>query len=183
MVLSLEQTSKQSDPQSKNKILMNKILLTLMAIFAFGLQNVCAQDAPLKIVTNHPDFKIKIERCAASGKTVVIDMLFSNEGTDDADGVSVVTNFEGRQCEAYDSEGNVYRQSISAYAKGLSDQYGNVKNFSLIPDVPMKIRITIDEFSETAEKIARLRLRVDCRKWKIGSGKLVEIRNVPITRD
>ena len=95
---------------------------------------------------------------------------------------SINTASNAKQLE-YDSEGNVYRKSISAYAKGLSDQYGNVKNFSLIPDVPMKIRITIDEFSETAEKIARLRLRVDCRKWKIGSGKLVEIRNVPITRD
>lgn len=41
---------------------MKKILLTLMAIFAFGLQNVCAQDAPLKIVTNNPDFTIKVKR-------------------------------------------------------------------------------------------------------------------------
>ena len=34
---------------------MKKILLTLMAVYAFGLQNICAQDAPLKIVTNNPD--------------------------------------------------------------------------------------------------------------------------------
>ena len=162
---------------------MKKILLLLMAMFAFGLQNVNAQDAPLKIVTNHPDFKIKIERCAANGKTVVIDMLFSNQGTDDVDGVSVITNFEGYQCEAYDNEGNVYSRSISAYVKGFSDQYGNAKSFSLIPDVPMKVRITIDDFSETTEKIARLRLRVDSNKWKIGRGKLVEIRNIPISRD
>ena len=37
---------------------MKKILLILMAMFAFGIQNVSAQDAPLKIVTNHPDFKL-----------------------------------------------------------------------------------------------------------------------------
>ena len=30
---------------------MKKILLILMAMFALGLQNVSAQDAPLKIVT------------------------------------------------------------------------------------------------------------------------------------
>ena len=59
---------------------MKKILLTLMAIFAFGLQNVSAQDAPLKIVTNHPDFSIKVKRCAASGKTVVLDLILNNEG-------------------------------------------------------------------------------------------------------
>ena len=162
---------------------MKKILLVLLAIFAFGTLKVSAQEAPLKIVTNHPDFKIKIERCAANGKTVVIDMLFSNQGTDDVDDISVITNFEGYQCEAYDNEGNVYSRSISAYVKGFSDQYGNAKSFSLIPDVPMKVRITIDDFSETTEKIARLRLRVDSNKWKIGRGKLVEIRNIPISRD
>lgn len=162
---------------------MKKILLVLLAIFAFGTLKVSAQEAPLKIVTNHPDFKIKIERCAANGKTVVIDMIFSNQGTDDVDDISVITNFEGYQCEAYDNEGNVYSRSISAYVKGKSDQYGNAKYFSLIPDVPMKVRITIEECSETAERIARLRLRVDSNKWKIGRGKLVEIRNIPITRD
>ena len=62
---------------------MKKILLTLMAIFAFGLQNVCAQDAPLKIVTNNPDFTIKVKRCAASGKTVVLDLILNNVGTND----------------------------------------------------------------------------------------------------
>ena len=30
---------------------MKKILLILMTMFAFGVQNVNAQDAPLKIVT------------------------------------------------------------------------------------------------------------------------------------
>ncbi len=57
---------------------MKKLLLILMAMFAFGIQNVSAQDAPLKIVTNHPDFNIKISRCVANGKTVIIDLLLIN---------------------------------------------------------------------------------------------------------
>ena len=40
---------------------MKKILLILMAIFAFGLQNASAQDG-IKIITGHPDFKIQIKR-------------------------------------------------------------------------------------------------------------------------
>lgn len=92
---------------------MKKILLILMAVFAFGIQNVSAQDAPLKIVTNHPDFKIKVKRCAASGKTVVIDLILSNVGATD------VENIEGfggiyygspRGTEAYDDEGNIYQE-------------------------------------------------------------------------
>ena len=62
---------------------MKKILLILVAMFAFGIQNVSAQDAPLKIVTNHPDFNIKVKRCAASGKTLVIDLIATNTGSED----------------------------------------------------------------------------------------------------
>ena len=57
---------------------MKKILLILMAMLALGWQNVNAQDAPIKIVTGHPDFKIQIKRCAASGNTVIIDMILSH---------------------------------------------------------------------------------------------------------
>ena len=97
---------------------MKKILLILMAMFAFGIQNVCAQDAPLKIVTNHPDFKIKIKRCAASGKTVVLDLILMNEGVNDVEGVMAFGG-QGRwtwSCaEAYDDEGNIYQnESLSS---------------------------------------------------------------------
>ena len=81
---------------------MKKILLILMAMFAFGLQNVSAQDG-IKIITNHPDFKIKVKRCAASGKTVVIDLILTNEGTNDIEGVYVCGG--AWDCsEAYDDE-------------------------------------------------------------------------------
>ena len=88
---------------------MKKILLILMAMFAFGLQNVSAQDG-IKIITNHPDFKIKVKRCAASGKTVVIDLILTNEGTNDIEGVYVCGG--AWDCsEAYDDEGNIYKDS------------------------------------------------------------------------
>lgn len=154
----------------------------MMAMFAFGLQDVNAQDAPLKIVTNHPDFKIKIERCAASGNTVVLDMLFTNQGPEDVD-VCVLTHYEGVNCEAYDNEGNSYSSSIYAYVKDKTNQYGNTYPFSLLSGIPMRVRMTIENFSETAESIARFRIRVDCNAWRLGKFKLVEIRNIPITRD
>lgn len=162
---------------------MRKFFLFLMAVFAFALQYSYAQDAPLKIVTNHPDFKIKIDRCAASGSTVVLDMLFINKGSEDIDEVSVKTHYEGHNSEAIDNEGNTYSGTIYAYVKDKTTQYGDTRGFSLLPDVPMKVRITIENFSETAESIARLKLRVDCNKWRIGKFKLVELRNIPITRD
>lgn len=161
---------------------MKKNLLILMAIFAFGLQNVSAQDAPLKIVTNHPDFKIKVERCAASGNTLVLDLFFINQSVEDVD-LCVLTHYEGANCEAYDNQGNSYSSSIFAYVKNKTNQYGNTDIFSLLPEIPMRVRMTIENFSETAESIARFRIRVDCNKWRLGKFKLVELRNIPITRD
>ena len=161
---------------------MKKVFFVLMAIFVFGLQSVIAQDAQLKIVTNHPDFKIKINRCAASGNTVVLDMSFINQGVEDVD-VCVLTHLEGANCEAYDNEGNSYSNSIFAYVKDKTNQYGNTYPFSLLSDIPTKVRMTIENFSETAESIARFKIRVDCDKWRIGKYKLVELRNIPITRD
>ena len=34
-----------------------------------------SEERPMRIITNHPDFKIKIKRCEVSGKTCVIDMV------------------------------------------------------------------------------------------------------------
>ena len=95
--------------------------MILMAIFALGLQNVSAQDAPLKIVTNHPDFKIKVKRCAASGKTVVLDLILNNEGTNDVKIDMVVV----------DAWSEAYALCIDCSAWGLNSQ--KLVKFSNIP--------------------------------------------------
>jgi hypothetical protein len=63
---------------------MKKFLFAMMALLAITFQGLQAQ-APLKIVTNHPDFKINVKRCAASGKTVIIDLILTNEGATDVE--------------------------------------------------------------------------------------------------
>lgn len=158
---------------------MKKILLVLMAMFAFGLQNVSAQDA-IKIVTNHPDFKIKVKRCAASGKTVVIDLILTNEGTND---VKVNDVFAGGWSEAYDDEGNIYQNSIHAKIANRERYTDSTGSFLIPVGVPMKLSIQINNVSSSAESIARLSLRVDCPTWGLGNNKPVKISNIPISRD
>ena len=159
---------------------MKKILLILMAIFAFGLQNVSAQDAPLKIVTNHPDFSIKVKRCAASGKTVVLDLILNNEGTNDVkiDGVSTYYS------EAYDNEGNIYQDANLRVKVANREEYkSNSGRFMIPTGVPMRLSLQINNVSTSAESIARLSLCVDCSVWGLSGNKLVKLSNIPITRD
>ena len=169
---------------------MKKILLIMMAMFAFGLQNVSAQNAPLKIVTNNPDFTIKVKRCAASGKTVVLDLILNNVGTNDVD-VSLIAGgsyhgYESKEnSEAYDDEGNMYqfRNFKVKIANRTEYSHDNTGSFSIPAGVPMRLSIQIDGVPQSAESIARLRLVVFCSAWGLNGEKPVKISNIPITRD
>lgn len=170
---------------------MKKILLTLMAIFAFGLQNVCAQDAPLKIVTNNPDFTIKVKRCAASGKTVVLDLILNNIGTNDVDVYRIAGGYYSsiigykENSEAYDDEGNMYqgRNFKVKIANRPEYSYEETGKFSIPVGVPMRLSIQIDGVPQSAESIARLKLIVTCSAWGLDCEKPVRISNIPIARD
>ena len=89
---------------------MKRILLFIMAIFAFGFQNVNAQDAPIKIVTGHPDLKVKVNRCEASGNIVIIDLTFTNLNEKDGEGNTGPTMYNGKTYEplAFDNQGNKF---------------------------------------------------------------------------
>ena len=166
---------------------MKKILLLLMTMSAFGLQNVSAQDAPLKIVTGHPDFKIQIKRCAASGSTVVIDMVLSNVGAKDIDAITLYGSPAWNRGEVYDDEGNIYSEGngkkISLQLTNVKEYFGWIGPFRILSDVPMRLSVRIEDFSTTAERIALLQLGVDCAQWGLENNKSITIRNIPISRD
>lgn len=160
---------------------MKKILLLLMAMFAFGLQNVSAQDA-IKIVTNHPDFKIKVKRCAASGKTVVLDLILTNEGVNDVEGVRAHAGPWG--AEIYDNEGNIYSGSdIRIKVANMKNYDTYCADFNIPTGVPIRLTLQINNVSNSAESLARLKLPVLCSAWGINGDKPVRINNIPISRD
>ena len=161
---------------------MKKILLILMAMFAFGLQNVSAQDG-IKIVTNHPDFKIKVKRCAASGKTVIIDLVLTNVGTNDVENVSIAGGCWGS--EVYDDEGNIYNTSNLGVRVANRDSYDcrDTGSFNIPTGVPMKLSISIEGVPQSSESIARLKLIANCSKWALTKDKPIRISNIPISRD
>lgn len=161
---------------------MKKFLFLMMTLFAITFQGLQAQ-APLKIVTNHPDFKIKVKRCAASGKTVIIDLILTNEGATDVEWIKGWGG--GWASEAYDNDGNIYQHDAIKVrvANRANYESGHTGDFKIPVGVPMRYSICIENVPISTESIARLSLLFECEKWGLNSDKLVKISNIPISRD
>ena len=151
-------------------------------MFAFGMQDVKAQDAPIKIITGHPDLKVKVNRCAASGNIVIVDLTFTNMNEKDAEGQSGPTLYSGLPCEAvaFDNQGNKF--PIKFKVSNEKD-YGVWGKIPLLSEIPVKVSLRIEGVPESSEFIARLNLNFDCPVLGLKPSDKIQIRNVPITRD
>ena len=157
---------------------MKKIIMFLMAIFAFGLQKTCAQDG-IKIVTGHPDFKLKVTRCAASGKNVVLDMVVTNLSDNDIERFKV--HGSEYATKVYDDQGNIYEEDINV--KIANKQYTtDAYEIKLVAGVPTKYSLMIANVSPQAETLVLVEPDIWVPEWKIDLNT-VKIRNVPITRE
>ena len=170
---------------------MKKILLLLMAMFAFGLQNASAQDAPLKIVTGNPDLKVKVTQCSANGENVFIDLIITNMSEKDAGSYIWAATFDGgsQYTEAFDDQGNryyregVYKDVVTFKVANQNSYIPDVSDLPLPSEVPVKLRIRIEGFSEKAESIAKFRLLLYCDALGLNANNSIIIRNIPISRD
>lgn len=161
---------------------MKKVLLLLVAMFVFGSQNISAQDG-IKIVTNHPDFKIKVKRCAASGKTVILDLVLNNVGVNDVEKVWVAGG--SQSSEAYDDEGNIYQgDALTVKVANKQNYISNyTDDFNIPTGVPIKLSVCIEGVPQSVESIARLKLIFVNSAWSLDRDKPVRINNIPISRD
>lgn len=138
------------------------------------------QTRNITIVTNHPDFSIKVKRCAASGNTIIIDLILENIGTNDVTldlGNSQTYFTSGR---AWDDQGNEY---IPFYKYANDDGYHMMTGQkALIAGVPTKLSIKIEGVPVDVETIAKLLLDIRSREWGLVKDKPVTIGFIPITR-
>lgn len=158
------------------KNLKHLIALTVALVFV-GTASVSAQDG-FRIVTNHPDFKIKVVRCEASGKTCVIDLILENAGSQDVHCI-MRGSFYGLSL-AYDDEANQYDNiAVSIGNSRLSNDVG----IDLLAEVPVKARIQIEGVPASATMFRRMDITFDCDAWKLNADKKVKFYNLPITHD
>lgn len=148
-----------------------------------GESDVQVEDTPFKMVTNHPDFKVKVRRCEVSGKTCVIDLILENVGSTD---VLIQT---GRLFGmiAYDDEANQYvgdpeKKNIQI-AVGDVSRWMWSERITLMAGVPLKARIQIDGVAEAATIFKRLQVTVLCDAWNMNRDKKLTFINLPITRE
>lgn len=158
---------------------MKKILLIMMAMFAFGLQNVNAQDKPIKIVTGHPDFSLKITRCVASGKNVVLDMVVTNLSDNDVECFKV--HGSSYATKVYDDQGNIYDSDIDVKIANKQYTTGTIE-IKLVAGIPTKYSLMIANVSQKAQYLVLVEPDIYVPAWKTVNST-VKIRNVPITRE
>ena len=151
-------------------------------MFAFGIQNINAQDAPIKIVTGHPDLKVKVNRCEASGSIVLVDLTFTNLNEKDAQGETGPGMYNGAGYEpwAFDDQGNKFPIKFRVSNQNDYSVWGTVP---LLSEVPVKVSLRIEGVPESSEYLARLNLNFECKALGLNPTNILQIRNIPINRD
>ena len=129
-----------------------------------------------QIVSPHPDLEIQFKRCAASASTVVIDLVMTWYGDD----AKIYLGGEGNgknATMAYDDKGKhyTYRQIPISVGGGSWSIYGY--DATLFPtDVPIKVRLEIQNVSESVQEFKRLHI------YMRDMNDPITFYNVPITR-
>ena len=169
---------------------MKKVIILSLSLLIMTAKVALCQDSQLTIDTHHPDFSVKVKRCVASGKTLILDLTATNTGLDDINRFTLVPILT----EAVDDEGNSYRGNIGA-------KVGNQANYTyqrnaftdlametkLLSNIPVKLSIIIPNFSQEATSIALIEIGVVCPSWNYRVNfrsftQRLTLRNIPITR-
>lgn len=161
------------------KIFKSVLVVSLVILTSLG---AFAQSKGMTLISGNPDFKVKVTRCEASGKTVVLDMVFENVGPRDVD-----VEFQPyRWLLAYDDEGNKYGDNDGKVKLFLAGR--ELSRIQLPTDVPLKARVQIEGVPMSAQVLKRVDIYWYCPDWggnAMGgsNGKMIKMTNVPISRD
>lgn len=137
------------------------------------------REGAFKLVTNHPDFKIKVRRCEASGKTCVIDLIIENVGSTD---VTMLVSYHSSYMIAYDDEANQYtNMKLSLGSTEWINSGGSYR--TLMAGIPVKARIQIEGVAESATMFRRLDWKMQCEAWGLNLSKPIKFINLPISRE
>lgn len=133
-----------------------------------------------QVVTGQPDFLINVTKVSRQGTRVVVEMLVENIGMED---VILDHSVYGAGFAVYDELGNQYRKTQysmgndSSMGKGLGA--GNSRR-KLIAEVPMKMKIYIENVNPGAKCIRRLDWHFECKGWNRRVEQPVKFMNLDI---
>lgn len=172
---------------------MKKTILFLVLLILILPFNLSAQDEGLRIVSPHPDLKVKITRCEAVGDNICeIDITLENYADREVDfivyggnGSVPYSDIQNATCsEAYDSNGNAY---LEDKVKMKGTQHGYTSRSLSGKLGSMQYMVGHFRIEDVPANVDSFRKVVFCLKsdfWDIGSGeKRINIYNLPIIRD
>ena len=146
---------------------MKKVLRLLL-----GFVSAISINAQVKIVSPHPDIKVKFLRCIESGGTAVLEFTINN--ISDQDQKFTISGYSNYST-SYDDEGNVYRGGNIQ----ISDQNYHAVSIVFPSNIPVKCRQHIEKVSQYATEFSKATVGIN-----FGKGyKQIEFFKVPITRD
>lgn len=152
-------------------------------VLQYSMETVPVYTAPreqqMRIVTNNPNLKVRITRCVASGKTVLLDLVFTNVSGNDAEGIFVVESSRSNGRKVYDDQGNSY----SSVFKSANNDFRDRSWMTLLADVPVKATLRIENVSTNAEMLARVTIPLEHNGLGLELDTPVTLRNIPISRD
>lgn len=131
-----------------------------------------------KIVTHHPDLKIKLRRCEVNGKTCVIDLIMENLGSD----TEIYLHGSGSTEESFANDDEANRYTFSVQVTGRDLNYYSTK-IELLNNVPIKARIQIEGVESAATMFKRIHLATRCESFGLYTSKPITFYNIPISRD
>lgn len=154
-----------------------KRLFLLTAFILLGSISFVAFPQGMKIVTGHPDFKMKVTRCEESGNKVYVDLILENIGSSDCK-IGIHGGLGGNS-NAIDDEGNKYTNSDFLVQLGKGYPNSGEEYTVLYPEVPVKVKLIISGVPESATSFKLINLMVQCSEWNL-SWHTVKLHNVPI---
>jgi len=152
---------------------MKKILLfSIMAIMSVMVS------AQIKVESPHPDLNIQVRRAVESSGTVVVDMVITNFGKEEP-----IKFCLGNLTEsvAYDDEGNEYKSMLMG---NPNRQLGLFQEITFPQDVPIKVRLQIDEVDAYATKFSIIKIVAESYKaMNLSKKKPIVIRNLEFVKN
>ena len=163
-----------NSPKQKNPSTSSE---TTQVNFADPVTSSSSSTPQMKITTNSPYMKVSITKCAANGKTVILEFKMINTSGEDANGVGLWAE----KIVVYDDQGNEYKAGLK-FANKEFNMYG-WQAHDFIADIPIKVAIQVEGVSSAAESLARVTLPFDHNKLGLKADSPITLRNIPITRE
>lgn len=149
------------------------------AIIETPSNNTALNMEGVKIVTGHPDFKMVVKRCVASGENVLIDFVVTNIGESDVK--EFIVRGSSDETKLYDNMGNVYNRGIQVSIGGL-DFTNYSREVKLVAGVPTKFSMMVKNVPKKVTSFALIEPDICSADWNINK-ESVKVRNVPIYRE